>query len=235
MRKYESDVKPDGTWRTVSGRRIFIRNGESLTEAMRKSGKFGKADVENAKQRVYGDGQEPSEKFLKDYTEGEFANAYIVAQKLIEGKEINDSAFVTGNGMDHAKETRRLLDKINSSTPSDQTLVRYENGSINPIPKEGDTWTVGLRSFSRDKDFVNKVVANEDKGVKAFGGNIVEYITEGKTRSFDMAPYSNFKQQEALVSGDFKVKNVEKVATQYVDKKGRTLVFDKTVVHIEQI
>lgn len=32
----------DGVWRTVSGRRIFISNGESLVEAMKKSGKFKK-------------------------------------------------------------------------------------------------------------------------------------------------------------------------------------------------
>ena len=32
----------DGVWRTVSGRRIFISNGESLTDAMKKSGKFKK-------------------------------------------------------------------------------------------------------------------------------------------------------------------------------------------------
>lgn len=36
-----------GVWRTVSGRRIFIRDGQSLTEAMKESGKFkaeGKAE-----------------------------------------------------------------------------------------------------------------------------------------------------------------------------------------------
>lgn len=30
----------DGVWKTIRGRRIFIRKGESLTDAMRKSGKF---------------------------------------------------------------------------------------------------------------------------------------------------------------------------------------------------
>ena len=30
----------DGVWRTVGGRRIFIRDGESLSSAMKKSGKF---------------------------------------------------------------------------------------------------------------------------------------------------------------------------------------------------
>ena len=30
----------DGVWRTVSGRRIFIKDGQSLTDAMKESGKF---------------------------------------------------------------------------------------------------------------------------------------------------------------------------------------------------
>ena len=30
-----------GVWRTVAGRRIFIADGESLVDAMSKSGKFG--------------------------------------------------------------------------------------------------------------------------------------------------------------------------------------------------
>ena len=29
-----------GVWRTVGGRRIFIKNGQSLSNAMKKSGKF---------------------------------------------------------------------------------------------------------------------------------------------------------------------------------------------------
>ena len=30
----------NGVWRTVGGRRIFIKNGQSLSEAMKESGKF---------------------------------------------------------------------------------------------------------------------------------------------------------------------------------------------------
>ena len=36
-KKYDSE---DGVWRTVGGRRIFIRNGQDLSSAMRESGKF---------------------------------------------------------------------------------------------------------------------------------------------------------------------------------------------------
>lgn len=37
----------DGVWRTIGGRRVFIRNGQTLDEAMRKSGKFGGTPVLN--------------------------------------------------------------------------------------------------------------------------------------------------------------------------------------------
>ena len=37
-----------GVWRTVSGRKVFIADGQTLTEAMRASGKFSKADISAA-------------------------------------------------------------------------------------------------------------------------------------------------------------------------------------------
>ena len=37
----------NGVWRTVGGRRIFIKDGESLSSAMKKSGKFGKKKRED--------------------------------------------------------------------------------------------------------------------------------------------------------------------------------------------
>lgn len=40
----------DGVWRTVKGRRIFIRNGEDLETAMRNSGKFNKSQNSNRKE-----------------------------------------------------------------------------------------------------------------------------------------------------------------------------------------
>lgn len=52
-KKYKVDGK-SGVWRTVSGRRIFIEDGQDLDEAMAKSGKFDKerkANKEYAKKR----------------------------------------------------------------------------------------------------------------------------------------------------------------------------------------
>ena len=38
-----------GVWRTVGGRRIFIKDGEDLATAMKNSGKFGKNEIKNKK------------------------------------------------------------------------------------------------------------------------------------------------------------------------------------------
>ena len=35
----------EGVWRTIGGRRVFIRTGESLTDAMAKSGKFAESEI----------------------------------------------------------------------------------------------------------------------------------------------------------------------------------------------
>ena len=39
-------MKEKGVWRTVGGRRIFIKDGQSLTDAMKESGKFDNLDTE---------------------------------------------------------------------------------------------------------------------------------------------------------------------------------------------
>ena len=42
MKKYDGE---QGVWRTVGGRRIFIREGQDLASAMKESGKFTKGQV----------------------------------------------------------------------------------------------------------------------------------------------------------------------------------------------
>lgn len=39
----------EGVWRTISGRRVFIKKGQSLTEAMKESGKFKNSNKDNSK------------------------------------------------------------------------------------------------------------------------------------------------------------------------------------------
>ena len=43
MAKNKKYDKEEGVWRTIGGRRVFIRTGQSLSDAMKESGKFNKA------------------------------------------------------------------------------------------------------------------------------------------------------------------------------------------------
>lgn len=43
----------DGVWRTIGGRRIFIKDGEDLATAMKKSGKFKRIkDIEHQQRKI---------------------------------------------------------------------------------------------------------------------------------------------------------------------------------------
>lgn len=61
----------DGVWRTVGGRRIFIRDGESLGSAMRRSGKFKsnkkKQEEHYASEELYSDDPNRFGNKLKEY------------------------------------------------------------------------------------------------------------------------------------------------------------------------
>lgn len=82
----------DGVWRTVGGRRIFIKNGEDLATAMKRSGKFKKKKDEEEETEY--------EKYVKsklndeDYIRKNNPNLHL--QKMVEqsqekrGKEYRD-------------------------------------------------------------------------------------------------------------------------------------------------
>lgn len=61
----------DGVWRTVGGRRIFIKNGQDLASAMKESGKFKKSKTEvKDEQKKFGE-QKEWEKNNKQYFRGD--------------------------------------------------------------------------------------------------------------------------------------------------------------------
>ena len=50
-----------GVWRTIGGRRVFIKTGQSLSDAMRKSGKFNNMEIKNRKK-----GEKEAEQYMKE-------------------------------------------------------------------------------------------------------------------------------------------------------------------------
>ena len=110
----------DGVWRTVGGRRIFIRNGESLTDAMRKSGKFKKFKEKISK-------KPKTEKDLKDQI-----SAWEDFKKS-GGSEDDLVREVQRKKIQRKKEMERKLERMKRSSEA----IAKENAKIPNRFKEG--------------------------------------------------------------------------------------------------
>ena len=81
-----------GVWRTVSGRRIFIKDGQELSDAMRESGKFDTERQSNISKKYKL--TEEEKRALQSYISSE---SYKINDKLRRGMSLteNDKIFVT--------------------------------------------------------------------------------------------------------------------------------------------
>lgn len=85
-----------GVWRTVGGRRIFIKDGEDLATAMKNSGKFGKKKENNKNNR--------EEKIKKLEEELEETKGFLAKAKIKEEIE------ALKEGYDDIEEYRKMKD-----------------------------------------------------------------------------------------------------------------------------
>ena len=66
MEKYD---EKDGVWRTIGGRKVFIAKGESLRQAMVKSGKFKREDIREGKRELKFEDTNKKNLLEKNYNE----------------------------------------------------------------------------------------------------------------------------------------------------------------------
>lgn len=93
-----------GVWRTVSGRRVFIKDGESLSSAMKKSGKFKGGESKKTLK-----GNEKDSKKSTEITEQGNSNRKEVREKIQEhimGNYDNEQEFI--EQMEAMKDNRNL-------------------------------------------------------------------------------------------------------------------------------
>lgn len=120
----ENFNEEDGVWRTVSGRRIFIRNGETLSQAMAKSGKFNNVKKTNWEDQwkklkaKYPDAEEEEGRFgkiLKRYHVKDFADEGSGFYNDITQQELDENPcklIIYGQGGEHSEyiyENRKAL------------------------------------------------------------------------------------------------------------------------------
>lgn len=87
----------DGVWRTIGGRKVFIRKGQSLSDAMKESGKFKKSNVNDTNDKNDVDNHKTKFNDAMDLPTRLSENAEL-AEKIIADEEYNDIAVKTYTG-----------------------------------------------------------------------------------------------------------------------------------------
>jgi len=155
MKKYE---ETDGVWRTVRGRRIFIRKGEDLASAMKRSGKFDNLKREDVtKGRFDLKKDELREKAQKNLNKAQ--ENYKKAENNPNDKKRHKYHE------EYEKEYSKYKKKENKIKEYNKLIEEYDN------PKEATDFK-GIKGKHIDKKQVENAKYNETKQ------DVLEYFGE---------------------------------------------------------
>jgi len=114
----------DGVWRTIGGRRVFIRNGQSLSEAMKESGKFSNLYKSEKKSENKEEKEEPKNK-AKESAEKHMAEHYDERKKQFENW-LEESKKITGEDDTFKKATAEEKEDEKNVAKSDITDFKHQ-------------------------------------------------------------------------------------------------------------
>lgn len=170
----------DGVWRTIGGRRVFIKKGQSLSDAMKESGKFSRV-AKN--QDLYKKLDEESKKDqLKEEIEDKFGKIndenYMKAQNFLvmdKNMSVEDSEKILGNYKDYLdKDSREFLEKnerLNKAIGSTEGRENLQN-KANEVANK--------MSLEKYNELYDKKVYDEGMSEKQFKKLYGERPTEEK-------------------------------------------------------
>ena len=155
------DKESGGVWRTVCGRRIFIRKGQSLTDAMRESGKFKKSDIDSAK-------SESAKSAPKSDTPtkygGKSSKEFSAAVKKAKETVPAEKAW---------RVTAHTQEELDQDYPGAK-LHTTKGGSTVAVTQDGDIVSVcknGNDRETRGRDLLAMAVENGGKKLDSYSGN----------------------------------------------------------------
>lgn len=163
MKKFDDE---DGVWRTVGGRRIFIRNGESLSSAMKRSGKFKKDNKKDEKLKENRDEIKTNNNDLRKKYFGSNLNLYNQDEEVI--KEINSKDFAS------VKNFKELIDDYENNENSDYyaDVIKLAQERI-AVRKENE-----IREFEKKRYIENKKQLAKLRKEHSVNLSAIEYYYE---------------------------------------------------------
>lgn len=172
MAKFNFDDS-DGVWRTIGGRRVFIRNGQSISDAMKKSGKFKSAKKKNEYTK-----EELKEKYGTDDTD--IINAGKEQEERVSIKESDEKNPIEKMANDRIKEKENTLANDKAML---EAMKRKEIDDVNGWKKE---------------DFENRIGKNEEylKNAKSEQKEAGERLNEIKEKSDNQISNTKYTADE---------------------------------------
>lgn len=174
-----------GVWRTISGRRVFIKDGQSLTGAMKSSGKF--KDVKKSK----------GSKDVKAKVAEQFKKK-ADKETLIERKAIAEQ--LRGLGADVDKGGNVTIYHI--TTPDNYESIMDSGeiwGNQSPIGGGSTLGKIGDRSFHTwDKGWVEKWRQSDDSKVIEMKLP-AEYVRQGAQNKKEIYVEGTLKKREGNI------------------------------------
>ena len=171
--------KDEGVWRTIGGRRIFIRTGKSISQAMKESGKFKKAEKTNT--------EEEKQKKLNETME---KRASIINKLDEETKDLNEY-----------DKYNLAVSKLETNDYSSPTEKQYWAGEIsrykNKAPGQQTMDTIkenNVKTFGdeiKENNYRNKIT---DVAKNSKEDNVTLDVETGKPVNFEKGYSVSFQQ-----------------------------------------
>lgn len=215
-------MEENGVWRTVGGRRIFIKDGQDLASAMKESGKFSKKQIEDKK-----DYNNLSAEL--DKTDKEVLDYYVMDAGAYDVNYVlrNPEAFKTENDKRAIKSLDNAINK--SSLNKDVETYRYiSNENVFKDMKVGDVYedkgfmstTYNPKTDREDnfQDYRVKAIIKAKEGTKALDVSSI----------YDKQAKEGQKESEIIFARDTKMKLVkeETIRDKYDEFSRKVYTFE---------
>lgn len=158
----------NGVWRTVGGRRIFIKEGQDLATAMKESGKFNNNNNNNKKERFKNLNEYEKNKLYSKLSQSEKEEYDKLKKEIKEAYKNNDNVLANKlkekrqglliNKMEDVEEVKNVKKEDTNETKKDNNVKRQEITS-EQIDKINDSIDHAIISYGEegrvdvDKDY----------------------------------------------------------------------------------
>ena len=190
-KKYDES---DGIWRTVGGRRIFIKNDQTLADAMKESGKF--KDKKQTKVHGYERNIDIKELYKnEDYSE---VISYLNQKELRTLEEATKDLDYYEKGTPAYKNAEQAVNKLEAEAANRfaerNNIDKYNKDTVNKFPEKSVEHQIYERGQKRS--FTREELKEK------YGTDDVELINAGKTKEDRVSMINNENVASELRKAD---------------------------------